>query len=494
MSVAEAHGAVESVCNQLANMIAHLKEIAPEFYAGPEIRGSAVLSEEYQAEIFKFLDDHPEISDPETILCDGFPAPLEDAIRGWEYYNEPVPFFHLLLEMEGKLDIEELLKLIGEDSFTSLNSNRNSTGIYILPRVRSILDPLTPAGWEEEDAPPVKHWAEEWDIGINQDLKNIFYIERDALTARGAPYTIRNRVLTAPILEGKRELLIALSPLMSNAVLDKRYGRSEYHGVEISSFSVQGIKNAHQVHKRFHATFVEACQRSAGIAVFPEMLGDAGLLEPDKPCSDAIAAMIREAEDQERPAPYLTLIPTWWHDGQNELYVISNGNERLCVQQKQHSFTLEENGVKYMEELAGPNREIQILHIDGLGRFTFPICKDLLVQDYSDLLIRRLHSTFVICPSFSPKKTQFKLTSLKGRPYGCYVIWLNTCSATEKKPPEYLGWITCPYSEEIEHYLYSGCQGNCGGDSDICLFLIRISLDGDPPEVTVEPHIQTSSA
>lgn len=494
MSAAEAHGAAASVYNQLAEMIAHLKKIAPEFYASPEMRGSAVFSEEHRADVLEFLDHHPEINDPETILCDGFPAQLEDAIRGWEYYDEPVRFFYLLLEMEGKLDIEELLKLVGEDPFTSLNSNGDSTGIYILPRIRTILDPLTPAGWEGEEAPPVKRWADEWDIGINQDLKNIFYIERDTLTAQGVRYTIRNRVLTAPILEGKREFLIALSPLTSNAVLDKRYDRREYHGIEISSFSVQGIKNAGQVHDRFGAAFLEACQRSADMMVFPEMLGDAGLVEPDKPYSGAIAAMIREAEDRKRPAPYLTLIPTWWHDGKNELYVISGGNERLCVQQKQHSFTLKENGVKYMEELADPNREIQILHIDGLGRFTFPICKDLLVQDYSDLLIRGLHSTFVICPSFSPGKTQFALTSLKGRPYGCYVIWLNTCSATEQKPPEYLGYIACPYSGKIEHFLCPRCQGNCGGDLDVCLFLIRISLDDDPPKVTVEPHIRTSNA
>lgn len=485
------HSTVDGVCSQLADMIAHLKEIAPEFYASPEIRGSAVLSETHQKAIYEFLNTYPALNEPGFMLRNGFSAALEEAIRSWAYYNEPVPFFHLLLEIEEKLEIEELLKLIGEDPFVSLNGNRESTCIYILPRVRSIHDPLDLAGEDEESVLPPRHWAGDWNAGINQDLKNIFYVEREDLMVRDTAYTIQNTVLTAPILEGKDHFAIALSPVVSDAELDKRCSQEERSGIPVRCFHVLGLKNAERVHARLRSSFLKACQIGADMAVFPEMLGDEELLEPDKLYSSVVDSMIQEAENQGYPAPHLTLMPTWWHDECNELYVISDKNERLCIQQKQNPFSLEEDGAEYMEALVNTKREVQILHIDGLGRITFPICKDLLVQDYSDMLIKTLHSTFVICPSFSPRKTQFDLTSLKGRQYGCYMIWLNTCSAVEESPPDHLGWIACPYPKGAEQHLCPDCKGNCGADSDDCLFLIRISLDLEHPRVEVNPHIQT---
>lgn len=494
MDVPAVHGALDSICCQLAEMIAHLKETAPDFYASPEMRGSAVLGEVQQKAVYDFFSAHPALNEPGFMLRNGFPASLADAIRGWAHYDEPVPFFHLLREIEGMLDIEDMLKLIGEDSFISLNSNRESTRIYILPRVRSIHDPVAPAGEMKEDAPHPKRWAWDWNAGINQDLKNIFYIEREDLVVRGAAYEIRNIILSAPILDGKDHFVIALSPVVSDAELDKRYSREESGGMTLRYFHVLGIKNAERTHRRLSSSFLKACQAGADMTVFPEMLGDAELLEPDELYSSAVDSMIQEAENQGYPAPYLTLMPTWWHDGRNELYVISGKNERLCVQQKQNPFSLEENGAEYMEALVNTRREVQILHIDGLGRITFPICKDLLVQDYSDLLIKILHSTFVICPSFSPGKTQFDLTSLKGRQYGCYMIWLNTCSAVEEKPPDHLGWIACPYPEGNERHFCPGCGGNCGTDSDVCLFLLQIGLDREHPTVEVQPHIHTFGA
>lgn len=495
MSVEVARSTVDSVCNQLASMIVHLKEIAPDFYASPETRRSAVLSEAQEKAINELLSAHPALKEPGGMLRGGFPFSAEDAIRHWEYYNEPVPFFHLLRAVEEKLDIEETLKLIGERPFVSLNSNREETDIYILPRVRSIHDPLTPDDGEDEEAPQRKHWAGEWNYGINQDLKNIFYVESEDLTIRGVTYTIRNIVLTSPILEDKDDFMIALSPVVSDAELDKRYSKEKSGDTPIRYFSVHGIKNAERVHGRIKSSFLEACQAGADMAVFPEMLGDAWLLEPDKQFSSMIDSMIEEAEEQEHPAPHLTLMPTWWHDGRNELYVISNKNERLCIQQKQNPFILEEGGQEYLEKLACANHEVQILHIDGFGRITFPICKDLLVQDYGDLLIKVLHSTFAICPSFSPGKTQFDLTAAKGRPYGCYMIWINTCSAVEgKEPPDHVGWIACPFPKEAEQRLCPDCKGNCGEDSSPCLFLIRISLDREHPDVEVKAHIHIRDA
>lgn len=224
------------------------------------------------------------------------------------------------------------------------------------------------------------------------------------------------------------------------------------------------------------------------------MLGDEKLLEPTGQFSSMIDSMIEKAEKERYAAPYLTCMPTWWHDGRNELYVISHKSERLCIQQKQKPFNLGKDGLEYTEALTYTEPEVQIIHIDGIGRITFPICKDLLVSDYSGMLISVLRSTFAICPSFSPKKTQFDLGAAKGTPYGCYIIWLNTCSAVEDaglgdKSVDHIGWISCPLVENSLQKLCPNCGGDCGSDSDVCLFIVQVSLDRDSPGAIVSDHI-----
>lgn len=484
----------ESVYNQLAEMIAHLKKIAPEFCADPEKRKSSVFSREQKAELGLFFKEHPELNDPRAMFLDGFSPKLKESICQWKYYNDAIFFYNLLLRFERELDIEDVLGTIKEKPFVSLNSNWEMTDIYILPRVRSIHDSLDPAGEEDRQ----KHWSTDWNAGINQDLKSIFYVERQELRLRGKEYKIRNVVLSSALFESKNYFRIAVSPIVSDAELDVHYYEEEDRGVKGLRFSVHGLKNVERVHRRIEAAFLEACRKDADVAVFPEMLGDEELLEPTGQFSPMIDSMIEKAEKEGHVAPYLTLMPTWWHDGRNELYVISDKGERLCIQQKQKPFNLKKDGVEYTEALTYTKPEVQIVHIDGIGRITFPICKDLLVPDYSDMLISVLRSTFAICPSFSPKKTQFDLGAAKGTPYGCYIIWLNTCSAmedveTRDKSMDHIGWFSCPLVEDSLQKLCPNCSGDCGNDSDVCLFIVQVSLDRDSPRAIVGDHIHVQS-
>lgn len=485
----------ESVYNALAEMIAHLKEIAPELCAEPEKRNSAVLNENQQAELDSFFDEHPELDNPKALLRNGFPQALNKEIFQWKHYNSAVFFYKFLLRFEGSLDIEEVLETIKEEPFLSLNSNWEQTGIYILPRVRSIHDSLDPANDEGKQ----KHWSTDWNTGINQDLGNTFYIERRELQVRGKEYKIKNIVLSSALFEGKDYLRIAVSPVVSDADLDVHYYEEEYLGAKGLRFSVHGLKNADRVHKRTEAAFLEACRRDAHVMVFPEMLGDEQLLEPTSEFSAMIDSMIEKAEAEGCAAPYLTLMPTWWHGGCNELYVISDKNKRLCIQQKQNPFNQGKDGADYTEALNDTELEVQIVHIDGVGRITFPICKDLLVEDYDKLLLSVIRSTFAICPSFSPGKTQFDLGAEKGKPYGCYILWLNTCSAMEhvgagEGPMNHIGWFSCPLVEDSLQKLCPNCGGVCGKDSDACLFIAEVSLNRDRPGVTVSEHIHIQSA
>ena len=131
------------------------------------------------------------------------------------------------------------------------------------------------------------------------------------------------------------------------------------------------------------------------------------------------------------PAPFLNIGPTSWHEGKNKVHVLGESGSRLCIQQKQNAFALKEGDKTWKENLISPEPVVHILHLPGFGRIAIPICKDLLTTDYRDLLTKTLHCTLVICPSFSPGKTSFGLAAASDRDCGCYVIWRNTCSASD---------------------------------------------------------------
>ena len=509
---------LSSIFNLVATMIQHLRECSPEFYTNPEERDSAYVSDEHNAAINEFLNAHPILTNPKAMLCGGIPDADVAAILNWEHYNEPIPLFFLLVDIVNVFDLDDILGMIANKSFIALNDNYNKTGIYILPRVRSIHDSISPANEsgqdtgdetatgdadkgsgsksdpaEEGDAKPHKQWADTWAAGINQDFNNIYYLDQADLNLGGrfGQYSIRNTVLLDSIPYNKKFLLIALSPVVFDADFIINFSTKDSIGFSHGQFSVCGIKNSQRVHDRLRAAFGQACEVGADIVIFPEMLGDSELIRLDSTYSEAMDAMIKDAEAKGFAAPLMTLLPTWWHDNSNELYSISALNERLFVQQKQIPYNLLRANDKkeYTEALIHPKREVQVLHIDGLGRFTFPICKDLLEPDYQKLLIQTLHSTFVICPSYSQGKTQFDLASLSGRPFGCYIIWLNTCSAMHNKQPDHIGWIASPVVTEPQRNLCPRCKWKCGSDSDACLFLIRLSLDRFNQSVELEPHI-----
>lgn len=180
--------------------------------------------------------------------------------------------------------------------------------------------------------------------------------------------------------------------------------------------------------------------------------------------------------------PGLILFPTWWHDGRNELYVFDGSGNRLCVQQKQYPYVYEkQESARYKENLLSPERVIHVIHIPEVGRFAFPICRDLLEQEYMDILLRQLRVTFLLCPSYSPHKTQFTTEAISVNKYGCYTIWCNTCAAywKEPEPPAQIGLIAGPQEDLAKPlaYMTPKCRGVCGSGAESCIFLAEITID-----------------
>ena len=141
-------------------------------------------------------------------------------------------------------------------------------------------------------------------------------------------------------------------------------------------------------------------------------------------------------------------------------------------QYKQFPFTYKGEKKECLKDIP---REILLVHVRGIGKFAFPICFDLLNKEYRNLLINKLKTDFLMCPSYSSESLDFERVILEAVSAGSYVFWLNSCSAVAKKDLGLIGSVLVP-KEKSEDSVKKICPGDCDGNCGTCLFSITVPI------------------
>ena len=480
-----------------AEWIDYLRGLNRDLFYQPDLRKTSQPPEDPEKEVGSFFRSLPHICNGQLLLRSGVPTEEKEAVRAWERYGS---FFHMLCFLSlytEQLTCKRILaspyfaslthtETGADEEFESLNTNEDETGLLILPKVKTINDTLTPSDEGEEksgtaedasgSAPSGKRWAADRLPGIQDQLTHTFYIETEKLALEdGRRYRIANSVLPGHVFsENNRPLRIAVCPLAHEDLLEIRTYHEETENGSRRLCSA-GLKCEQFVHDKVRADLLRAGEEHANFVIFPEMMGNEKTLAP------AFFRGIREElKACGQPVPSLALMPTWWHENRNELYVLDAAGKRLCVQQKQTSYLYKKDGEEYAEDLREPERVVHILHVPDVGRLVFPICRDYLDEAYIQMMLRQLRATFLLCPSYSPRKTQFDLAAHGGIQYGCYTVWCNTCAAywEDERPPAHIGLIAGPQDPvQPVCMLEPACGGNCGNEKNACMFLVEISTD-----------------
>lgn len=481
----------------LAEWINHLRMVDEKLFYETALRRAIPSPRDIDEEIESLLLAVPLMRDTKYLIRFGIPPEEKRTIEEWSHYHDFSYMLSFLSRYTEKLPRGEELfsssyfySLTHDDAgspqeFECLNTNAAETGFLILPMVKTINDPLDPAEIESEkpasggndSISPRKQWAFDRIRGIQGELAGIYYIDSSKMKCCDLQYRALHTVLQRfSFVENKKSLKIALCPVAHKDLLNTHSLYKMIDGQEIRCFTVDGLKNTEMVYNRLVATFLEAGSKRADILVFPEMLGDERFLAPE--FFSNVEQIMRA---QGYPMPMLTLLPTWWHDGKNELYVLDASGRVLCKQQKQFPYLyLDDVGDYYVEDLCDPERFIHVVHIPEVGRFAFPICRDYLEDEYLRLMLRELHVTFILCPSYSTSKTQFDLVAPCAEQYGCYTVWVNTCAAyyEQEKPPSHVGIVAGPQDAgEAIKLLSPECDGKCDSNRKSCVFCVGISMD-----------------
>ncbi len=476
--------------NVEAELIGRLKSLDRERFYNVEQRRTTCDPPDVEQQTQRLFETLPCLRDTARLIVFGVPAEEMELIRSWEHFDSFVHVLCFLRLFSRQMPLAQVLRspyfyslTHAQDGrtveFDQLNTNAEETGVAVYPKIRTIHDPLEPAAEEE------KHWAADRVRGVQSELADTYYVELDDLRCAGKRYRVRHSFLSRHIFpEGKKRLKIAVCPVgRADLLAPERYACDGPAGKQ-RLFRINGLKDEAYIHDRCAAAIVRAAEEGADIVIFPEMLGSERLVGPA-----FYEETARAVKERGGSMPGLILLPTWWHDNKNALFVLDAAGRWLCVQEKQFPFVYtndktEKNkdgdDLAYCEDLREIDRTIHMVHIPDVGRFAFPICRDFLETDYAFLMLQQLRATFLLCPSYTLHKKQFDLTAPGAIPYGCYVLWCNTCAAFyDEAVPAYVGLASGP--QELPagpvDYMRPECGGRCGQQQDACIFLVEISMD-----------------
>ena len=305
--------------------------------------------------------------------------------------------------------LETLLKEITaeyqRDNFSVvLNSNRESTGIGLLPRCSCI--------WERGHR--LSHSYDR----LDNFLYHLLMLENDILGEMIDKHFFLPKN-DFPDVGKHGRLTIAATPLR----LEPHYDLPAFEEERVEYFRVHGHEEHYEEdNELIWQKILAAARGGSDIMVFPEMVGN-------RLTAGYISGKIKALADEERlKLPALTILPSYYENRLNIAEVIDRQGNILCRQTKQNLSTYMLKGRPHLEAITR-NNVVNIFHYEGIGRFAFLICKDFLTTGYLEQIMRCFKLTLIIVPSNSTGSYDFRQSVDLCAHDDCNVVWLNTCAA-----------------------------------------------------------------
>ncbi len=370
--------------------------------------------------------------------------------------------------------------------FEHLNNNSNETGIIIIPKVPSLSNTIHLEKDGKGYDPSYKN-SDYWYDDINNHFSNIIYINVSELKG----FKINNVIIDIFKNHQREKIVIGMTPICNDKLSELMDAPLSQDKDGKQHFDVSRYLCPDKLTQTYLQCLDKAREQAVDILVAPEMLGSAKLCDADE-----YGYNMHLRDIKGRP-PHLIVTPSFWNNKDNYISVYLKSGRFVGNQHKQYCFEYKQDGEVYAEDLRQAPKEILLIHIPGWGRIVFPICVDLLVPVYRDILSRILKADLIICPSYSAGTTQFGNASGTVRDFGTRLMWFNSCSAlrdiTDK--PKNIGYISVPVSEpdnldNLVHQLIPQCKGKCGSP---CLFEATIYANSEHDRLCNDVDISHTS-
>lgn len=334
-----------------------------------------------------------------------------------------------------------------------LNSNREETGVGLLPRCHSI--------WATQTRQSFSYRR------LDNYLKHIMVIDNDMLDS------VRDEHIFLPRgffrnFDNTRKLNVAASPITGTPPFSTRFQKNRY----LQVFSLDYHEDEfNAMNSLVWKKILKAGEQGAEIVVFPEMLGNPTM-------ESSIQRQIRTVSDSTRQKlPSMIVLPTFFEGEHNYCCVLDRYGNEITRQYKQSPYVMYDRNGEYMENITGSNI-VKIFHYEGIGRFAIMICKDFLTTRYMERIMRNFMLTMIIVPAYSTGSYDFRMSFEMCAHDYCNVIWINSCAAMipgKEDNFEFIGYVRKRigrYQDESESlYKMRPCSGLLKGSCDhSCLY------------------------
>ena len=394
---------------------------------------------------------------------------------------------------QGPLEPSEDRKILAP--IKCLNANQDSTGYIVLPRLHNGMARKMMSACEKEvitkrgKRKEIRYAGSANSSHINSRLKNYDIIHKPRSDEF---YPVIHRFKSDAALHVLKRLVnkgdclrVGLFPLW---IENLGYTLDVLLNEPKTMFYIQGMCDAKKpkLLERFKSAIDRCIEMNVDIAIFPEMIMSRDILEELKDYLGHYTAEIR---------PVLIAMGSIWEEGgkdgvpfnRNVSPVLSCWSDHIFDQNKQTPFIQERDDLVYpdyhpvkglYENLSLRDKSINIIDIEGVGRFFVQICIDARNPDLSKMM-KDLRADVVLLPAFSRSPDLITEYRSLASAYWSTALICNCCSAQNEtegselpdevfmKAPE-VGTVLVPFKDvnyedgrTVKFNISDSCK-NCG--------------------------------
>lgn len=376
-----------------------------------------------------------------------------------------------------------------------LNSNWEKTGVCIIPKF-PVSMAETKINSELKDRPLS---GRNMPYGINRDLVNIGYYPLEKGTPNVHHIILSDRQLPSTHNSGAKTC-IAFSPISNcGSLLDCEYRNEiEVGGKTCTGIIINGVNEVQMLNEKYAKCWEKACEVFPDVFFAPEMIATDDMVSVDNSGSKFLKPLLKKAAMEGKTPPRLTIMPTYWRNRENKLFVFDEKGICIGTQLKRKPFVSERKHFAEALNVPPENTDILLIHLKNKQRIAFAICSEFLIgqEDYvSDFLCKKLGATLVLVPSYSDGEQDFTTLISAVKRFGTSVVWGNCCGAVplqDSQPTErIIGACSYAGADEIHRFgSIKKCNSTCDG-IESCVFHIELParVEQNKPNAMPMPEI-----
>lgn len=290
---------------------------------------------------------------------------------------------------------------------------------------------------------------------------------------------LKNQENFNKIIETKK-VKIVLIPTMCEKWFDFNITQGALFEIKYDDQALEIVKD------RIIALLDWAIECKANIIVFPEYI-----------CSEEIQTIISEKLSQLSEAEsekindllFVVAGSGWTKDSNNVSCIYDEEGFLLGKVYKYSAYDNYKNGIKYMEGLKNPGKEITLVKVPGVGIFQIEICRNVSENEFCFKLAEVFDTQFLLIPAWSSSvNIAFKkqIDSIVSKNHRTCAVVSNCCAAFSESQGfrKHIGIFAAPQKNETiieaksDYVIREEQQCNASCEKG-CIFEINFDFKGD---------------